>query len=257
MKAFLVPLLTIPGAILCLLAAVMIFGYQVRRRTFMVLLAGVLLVGWVSSTAAFGRFLSSTLIAQVDGANLPAKPQDVDLIVVLGADIIYTGQTGWLPSQESYRRAAVAYELQSRIGSRVPVLLSGGHVYGVQYPSEAEVIKSYFDRHDARVRPTLLEEFSTTTYENSLQASFIIQKRQAQEVFLVTSEVHMWRALATFRARGIDAMPFPVITVPRGGLGLRGYLPTWEGAQLTSRALYEIYGIMTYLMTGKIKWEDL
>ncbi len=257
MKALLLPFLTVPGIILCALGVLMVFGYHLRRRTFMVVLAVILVCGWIVSTTAFGRLLASVLIAQVDGASMDVKPEDVDLIVVLGADIIYTGQTGWLPSQESYRRAAVAYELQSRIGSRVPVLISGGHIYGVQYPSEAEVIKTYFDRHDARVRPTILEEFSTSTYENSLQTSFIIQERQARDIFLVTSEIHMWRALATFRARGINALPFPAITAPRGGLGLRGYLPTPEGALLTSKAMYEIYGLATYLITGKIKMEDL
>jgi uncharacterized SAM-binding protein YcdF (DUF218 family) len=249
-------LVLFPGVVFLLLAVGLWFLWRQKLRHVWVFLIAAFIVGWVGCTQAFGRALSTLLLSQVEGPVLPDL-RATDLIIVLTGGAIYTGDTGWLPTQESYRRAMIAYELQSRVGSRVPVLMSGGHTSGIRYPSEATVLKNFFDRRNAQLTPTLIEESSTNTYESSLQVAAIARKRQADTVFLVTSEVHMLRALAAFRARGVDAVPFPTIMLPRGNLGLQGVLPTWQGARLTTRALYEIYGIVGYLLTGKISFNDL
>jgi uncharacterized SAM-binding protein YcdF (DUF218 family) len=252
----LLQLMLFPGLIFLLLGVGLWLLWRLKSRYAWGVLISAFVIGWIGCTQIFGRTLSTVLLSQVEGPALP-DPQATDLIIVLTGGATYTGETGWLPTQESYRRAIVAYELQSRVGSRVPVLISGGHTSGVRYPSEADVLKNFFDRRNAQLTPTLVEDSSTNTYESSLQVAAIARKRQADTVFLVTSEVHMLRALAAFRARGVDAVPFPTIMLPRGNLGLQGVLPTWQGARLTTRALYEIYGIVGYLLTGKITLNDL
>ena len=257
MKTLLVPFFTIPGAVILLLLVVSLLLWRKRTRKAWAVLVLAIVVGWVGSTQAFGRMISLGLVAPISGPAVK-NPKQTDLIVVLTGGMTYGGeQIGWLPRNESFRRAVVAFEVQNFIGSRVPVLISGGHTAGLKYPSEAKVVESYFDRHNAQLTPTVLEESSTNTYESSLQVAALIQKRGARQVMLVTSEPHMLRGLASYRARGVDAIPFPVITLPRGKLGLYGYLPTWEGARLTSHALYEYYGLISYLLSGKISWSDL
>ncbi|MDD9912865.1 MAG: YdcF family protein, partial [Alphaproteobacteria bacterium] len=256
MKVFLLPWMVLPGMSLLLLAVGLYFFVRHKAKKGGFLILAALLIGWVGSTQAFGRLLSLTLISQISGPTLE-NAEEADLIVALTGGMFYGGKIGWLPKTESYRRAVVAYEVQNHVGSRVPVLFSGGHTAGLKYPSEAQVIRNYFDRRNAQVTPTLLEEASTNTYESSLQVAALAQKRNAQVMILVTSDMHMLRSLASYRARGIDAIPFPVMTLPRGNLGIYGYLPTWQGATLTSKALYEIYGIIGYLAGGKIGWSDL
>ncbi|MFZ2620387.1 MAG: YdcF family protein [Alphaproteobacteria bacterium] len=256
MKLLITTLLMPPGFALVLLAVGMYFLYRRKVRRAWVTLALALVLGWVGATQVFGRFVSMFLVAQIHGS-MVGSPEEMDLIVVLTAGSMYTGETGWLPKPETYRRVSVAYELQSRIGSRIPVLISGGHLDGLKYPSEAYVAREYFDRRNAQLVPTIIEESGLNTYESALQVAAIAQKRSADQMFLVTSEVHMPRALATYRARGIDAVPFPVVTLPRGSLGIKGFLPTYEGAELTTSALYELYGLTLYLATGKISWSDL
>jgi uncharacterized SAM-binding protein YcdF (DUF218 family) len=67
----------------------------------------------------------------------------------------------------------------------------------------------------------------------------------------------MPRALATYRARGINAIPFPVINTPRGPFSFTDLLPRPQGIVLTANALYEIYGIIQYMVIGRISAGDM
>ncbi len=255
MKTALLPFLLAPGLgiFLGIIAFVLL---RKQKRRGIIVLACAIVFSWLMATEATGRFLGTLTISQIPEPHIQSSLQ-ADMIVVLTSGSYYAGDIGWLPKTETYRRVTVAYELQNRIGSRIPVLISGGHTKGLQYPSEAKVAQSFFNRNHAQLTPTILEESSINTYESSLQCAALIQKREAKKVILVTSELHMLRAVASFRGRGIDVIPFPVLHLPRGDLGLSGWLPTSSGAHLTSLALYEIYGLVGYLLTGKITWDDI
>ena len=213
--------------------------------------------GWIFSTPVMGRILSTTIIAQIQGPSLE-KPTDADLIVVLAGGIKYVGKMGgWMPTQASYQRAMVAYEVQSKVGSRTPILISGGKTQGPRYPSEARVIGDLLDRHRAQITPTILEENSLNTYENALESARIIRERGARHILLVTSELHMLRALAAFRGRGINPVPIPVFTLSRGPISWSDFLPTLSGAKLNRDALYEIMGITEYVFSGYVRLADV
>lgn len=254
MKVFITAFLLPPGLALVLLILALYVWKKRALAQLMVVLA--LVCGWVMSTEAFGRFTSLFLVAQVQGPILQ-NPQDTDMIVVLTGGMEYVGEIGWLPTKESYRRAAVAYNLQNRIEKRLPVVMSGGRTHGLKYPSEAQVAQDAFARQQAAIQFTLLEENSTNTYESAMQVAAIARERRARNLFLVTSEVHMLRALAAYRGQGLDPVPFPVISVPRGPWELRDFLPSVRGVELTAKALYEFYGITRYLLNNQATWADL
>lgn len=256
MSTFAAVLMSPPGFALVLLLVSLYFSLRKKRKISIGLAIASFVMGWVMSTDAFGRFLTTGLIAQVESRQDMA-PQDVDIIVVLAGGITYSGNIGWLPTYHSYRRMAVAVDVQSKINSRIPVLISGGKTKGTKHPSEAEVIAAQFDRQNAKLLPLLLEEVSINTYENALQSAHMIKNRNAHNVMLVTSEEHMLRSLASFRGRGIDPIALPVFTLERGPLKWQDFLPTAGGAEVTSRALHEIYGIVSYLLTDKIRLEDV
>jgi uncharacterized SAM-binding protein YcdF (DUF218 family) len=255
MKLLVTSFLLPPGITILLLLLGIYFLYKNRKSAKMFIFF-TLIVGWVSSTSAFGRFVSTTLISQISGPEL-GNPADTDLIIVLTGGMDYAGDIGWLPKMESHRRASVAYELQTQIGNRVPILFSGGKTEGLKNPSEAEVVFAQFDRQRAQIIPTILEESSTNTYESAIQCASEVHKRLAKQIFLVTSEVHMLRALAVFRGRGMDPIPFPVLSIPRGPLKLKDFMPTVQGVELTSKALYEVYGILEYILGDKASWDDV
>lgn len=225
-----------------------------KRRVMGLVVAAVVVLG-VFSTPLMGRTLGMALAGMVEAREV--DPAEAQAIVVLTGGMVNAGPVGWLPSRESYQRLAVGYELQRLLGGRVPVVVSGGYTRGVQAPSEARAAADFFAATRAQITPTELEEASTDTYESAMQLAPVLAKREAHTVFLVTSDVHMLRALATYRARGVDAVPFPVLTVLDAAMGVRGLLPSPEGLAMTSDALYEIYGIFAYLISGRVGWGDV
>ena len=257
MKLLIVTLLLPLGLALLLLAGAL---WALHRRPLprgkVVALAGAAFaVLYAFSTPAVGRGLSLALFDMVDSRALD-DPTRADAIVVLTGNMVNAGPVGWLPTVDTYQRLAVAYELQRMVNLRLPVIVSGGHTHGVQAPSEASVAAGFFANNRPEITPTELEEASTDTYESAMQLAPVLAKREAHNVFLVTSDVHMLRALATYRARGIDPIAFPSLSLS-GPVGIAGLLPSVAGLKASSDALYEYYGIIAYLVTGKIGWSDL
>lgn len=242
------------GILICLIAFHFLKKKTLAFGRFLLFIG--LVVSWGLSTEAMGRFLSVMLISEVEQPT-NINIEEVDAIVVLTGGMNYAGEVGWLPRKESYRRGAVAFELQNRIGSRVPIIISGGKTAGLKHPSEAQVVQRQFDRHQAQITPVWLEESSSSTYENALHSVAMLKNKEMDTVFLVTSEIHMPRALAAFRGRGIDPIPFPVFALERRELYWGDYLPSWYGAETTAKALYEILGIVQYAAAGYIRLEDI
>jgi len=256
MKLIATTLLMPPGIFLvfALLAWIYFKAKPALAHTFLVI---AIIIGWTFSTEAFGRYLSSEVIKLIYSNHENVDLEKTDMIVVLTSGMNHTGDLGWMPTSDSYRRGVVAFELQNRVGSRVPLLISGGKKEGLDNPSEAEVLLNQFDRHRAQITPTILEEKSTSTYENALQSAAIIQHHNADQVFLVTSEIHMPRALAVFRNMGVDPVPLPVFTIDRRTAKFGAYLPSAEGLEMTADALYEILGMVSYVMNDHARIEDI
>jgi len=255
LKDILLFIFTPPGLIIWPGLLALYFWRKKPKQAWGWLFVGVLL-GWMFSTPAMGRVLSTALIANVKAPS-HVVPENVDMIVVLSGGMKYVGNAGWLPSAESYQRAMVAYDIQARINSRVPIVITGGKTAGVQYPSEAKVLSDLINRQKAQITPTILEENALNTYENAQEVARLARDRGADTVFLVTSELHMLRALAAFRARGLDPMPIPVFTINRGKLGLTDFMPTMQGAAETHAAMYELLGLARYLMAGYVRLADV
>jgi uncharacterized SAM-binding protein YcdF (DUF218 family) len=201
-----------------------------------------------------GQGLQNGLAGLVKGRLVVGEP--IDAIVVLTGGIYDAGPVGWMPRAETIQRVGVAYELQRTIDIRLPVIISGGFTHGVQAPSEARAAAEFFAKHRSEVTPTELEEVSTDTAESALQLAPVLQKRGARNVMLVTSVTHMPRALAAFRARGIDPIPAPAFNITHNK-GVALFAPSARGLWQSSEALLEIYGIIGYLLSGTIAWADL
>lgn len=255
LKDILLFLFTPPGLVIWPGLLALYFWRKKPNQAWGWLFLGVLL-GWLFSTPALGRMLSTALIANVKAPS-HIVPENVDMIVVLTGGMNYVGNAGWLPSSASYQRAMVAYDIQARVNSRVPIVITGGKTAGVQYPSEARVVSDLINRQKAQITPTILEENALNTYENAQEVARIASDRGADTLFLVTSELHMLRALAAFRARGLDPMPIPVFTINRGKLTFGDFIPTMQGAAENHAALYEFLGLARYLMAGYVRWADV
>ena len=117
-----------------------------------------------------------------------------DYVIVLGAQWKSNG-----PSYVLQKRLDKALEyLQDNPDTLV--IVSGGQ--GANEPiSEAEGMKQYLEERGIGEERILVEDTSTSTYENLLFSSELIDK-EADRVVLVTNNFHMYRARGIARKQG-------------------------------------------------------
>lgn len=163
--------------------------------------------------AAFG-FLGGTagFFALTAGAYLPFVISDArrdfhdscDYLLVLGGDIIGADT----PSPQLFERmkAAAVYLNENPAVIAVPC---GGCFRREQKRSEAEIIKSYLVEQGVEESRILLEDRSTTTFENFSFGLEIIRRHSGKDInslriALLSSSYHMHRAAVIARLSGVD-----------------------------------------------------
>ncbi|MCM2326656.1 MAG: YdcF family protein [Lysobacter sp.] len=93
---------------------------------------------------------------------------------------------------------------------------------------------------------------SRSTYEDIALVREVVETR-GRPVWLVTSAVHMPRALAVSRKLGLDAKPFPCDFRQIDSPTWRAWLPDDGGPELWSSVLHEVAGLQYYRLRG---WAD-
>jgi uncharacterized SAM-binding protein YcdF (DUF218 family) len=174
-----------------------------------VALSGVAWLGLWSLPSA-SLWLRGTLehrYAQQAPASYPAA----DAIVVLGG-----GKEG---SRKGKREGGNLLNAGDRVwfgaqlwrAGRAPVLiLSGGNAeWSASDKPEAEAMAAFLVDLGVPRGAMLLGSQSLTTHENALRTREVMQANGIRRVLLVTSALHMRRAMAAFAAAGIDAVPAP------------------------------------------------
>ncbi|MBV8061973.1 MAG: YdcF family protein [Nevskia sp.] len=188
---------------------------------------------------------------------VPAQLHSVDAIVVLGSGVLPGGRPPpW--AEERIRYGAQLY----RAGYAPRIVFSGGMtgrsryeplgmlqwwVTG-NYPQLEAESYAVFAQDELGLPPwtLVLEDQSHTTYENATRTASLLRRRGWRRVLLVTSPMHMRRALATFARLGVAADPAPVIAS-------RLYSPVPADRYEAWRAvLHEYLGLLDYWLTGRI-----
>lgn len=180
----------------------------------------------------------------LDPAHAPAS----DVIVVLGGGVRRTrGAAGpSIPLAETLERLACAARLARATG--LPILVSGG---AVTTPEPEAFVMQRALREDFGLEARWLEVHSRTTEENARDTAALLGTLALKRVILVTSAVHMRRALMEFRAVGLNPVPAPAAAGAQLGGGLRGWLPSSSGLARSHAALYEIAGELVAELRGR------
>jgi uncharacterized SAM-binding protein YcdF (DUF218 family) len=140
-------------------------------------------------------------------------------------------------------------------GKASRVIISGGRLPWLgERIAEAEAMQQFLIDLGVPKDALLLEDQSRSTYENALYTAELLQERDLDRVLLVTSALHMPRALATFRAAGVNAVPAPTDfeVIPEPSHLLR-WLPDAGALSASTLALKEYLGLWVYRWRG---WAD-
>ena len=137
-------------------------------------------------------------------------------------------------------------------GRAPKVLLSGGrNDWRAEWPSQAATMAQFLRDLGVPAAAILLEEQSRSTYENAIYCVAVMQTAGIQSALLVTSALHMPRALAVLRSAGVEAIPaatdFEVYDRPASMLL---WMPSADALQRSTYALHEWLGIAVYRWRG-------
>lgn len=245
----LLPLLVYPFTVslgLSLLALVLLWAGK-RRAGIGALAASIALV-LVCSSPQLATWLYARLERQYLAVPVEQSPE-ADAIVVLGGGIgpplPPRVDLDFNASADRVWHAARLY----RAGKAPSLIVSGGNVFP-QRAAEPEAVYTAALLADWGVarEHIIIEAESRNTFENARRTRAILEARGMDRILLVTSAFHMPRALATFRAAGIDAVPSPTDfrVVAYDEPGIFGWLPSLGALGATTTVIQELLGRAVY-----------
>jgi len=142
---------------------------------------------------------------------------------------------------DSVRRAIVGVQLWRRTPAAMLVLAGGGD-FAV---SESAVLQEFVQQLGVPAQNIRVESQSHTTWENAEQLRRM-QPALPARIWLVSSALHLPRALVAFRAAGFDTCVVASDRryIPPGGIGY--YLPQSSALRKAEAAIHELVGEAVY-----------
>lgn len=155
-------------------------------------------------------------------------------------------------------RTAAAERL-ARAEPAVPLLLSGGGLAGdASRVSEADVMARLLVSRGIDPARLVREVRSGDTAGNARESAALLARPDAAEgerlppVRLVTSALHMPRALAVFRAIGFEACPVPVRPIALEGVPPWALMPQTTALAKFDELLHELVATAVYRLRGDL-----
>jgi uncharacterized SAM-binding protein YcdF (DUF218 family) len=256
----------LPPAIIALgIIAVLVLLLAHRRRTGITLLALILVFFYLLSTDLGMRPLVKSLMILLPDTRAafidPERPDGAEAVVVLAGGAFRQGSHR--PRSElggdSWKRLWHGLELYWRFEGRLPLLYAGGS--GDPFDPvgiEPGLAKAYTIRMGVPEKDVWMEAKSRNTFENTREIKRILDERfpgvGRHRIMLVTSFIHMPRALLTMKKAGIEAIPAPA-DFPLGQpdkLFYFGFLPLIDRFGYSTACVREWIGILGYRLMGRI-----
>jgi uncharacterized SAM-binding protein YcdF (DUF218 family) len=240
-------------ALLALL--VLLLLWMLTRRGGVLIAMVVVIAGlWLLATPWMSRTLHSLLESETGEMSAEALPK-ADAVVVIGGILSPPASAGGDANLSAAADRLVYAARLYGLGKAPVILISGGHG-GAAAATGAESVHAAALLADWGVPASaiLTETESINTYENAVYSKLMLDQHDLKRVLLVTSAMHMRRALATFRSAGIDAIPAPTdfdSTTP-AATGLEAWMAQPAALKGTTRALKEYVGWFVYRRRGWI-----
>jgi uncharacterized SAM-binding protein YcdF (DUF218 family) len=249
----LLPVFVYPVGLSLVLCAVAL-ALSVARRSVgsRVTVSAAIVLLWISSMPAFADLITATLEEQYPALPIDSAPI-VDVIVVLGGDI--ASPRGRLSAPELGEGADRLFEAYAlwHAGKAKLILISGGDLPWTEASRpEAEIVGQAFPTLGVPTSAILVEGESHNTRENAVNTAVLWREKGFHTGLLVTSAIHLPRAMETFRAAGLDLTPWPADFRMHysQGYSLFDFLPDARALSLTTLSAKEWLGLAVYHWLG-------
>jgi uncharacterized SAM-binding protein YcdF (DUF218 family) len=175
-------------------------------------------------------------------------------IVVLGGAVSTSvlASRGEIGINEAAERVVAVPALAKRYPA-AQIIYSGGDAgLFVHHESEADVVTELFESLGIPASRITLEGRSRNTIENAVYSRALAQPKPGERWLLVTSALHMPRAIGAFRQAGFTVEAYPVDYQTNGWedvLDMVGSVS--DELSGTDKAFHEWIGLIAYRITGK------
>ncbi len=231
------------GTAFWLLGLAILLARRRRLRSGTTVGALALVWLWLWSMPVTGHWLASQIEGKFPQVPIAAVPHAQAIVVLGGAVSPSSGKS----TEISLGRAGrVWYAAKLFHAGKAPlVLLSGGGDLERQAFSEARAMAVFM--HDLGVpeQAIALEETSRNTRQNAAFSATLLKTRGFEHILLVTSALHMPRALALFKAQGLEVTPAPTDfeASQEPPSGLLAWLPDAGALNGSALAMKELVGL--------------
>ncbi|ADZ70242.1 YdcF family protein [Polymorphum gilvum] len=236
-----------------LIAAGLVLAFGRFRRIGLVLAsAGGLLLG----VAGLSPLANLLMVPLEDRFPAPSTlPETVDGILVLGGaiDTVVTGKRPFPGLTTAGERVAVIPGLARRYPQALIVHSGGSGLLFGNSSTEAEGAAQLFESFGLAPDRLVLEDRSLNTWQNAVYTKALVEPRAGQTWLLVTSAMHMPRAVGVFRKAGwTGVVPYPVDWRTRGPEDrLRVFGAVSDGLTRLDIAFREWVGLVAYRASGR------
>jgi uncharacterized SAM-binding protein YcdF (DUF218 family) len=238
--------------VVILLLLVVLLVVLVRRRDrcglapILLCAAALLVLLSCSSMAVSGSALE---LLEADQHHLePVRLAAPDAILVLGGGIRERRTERPVLSDGSKERMLEGVRL-ARAWPQTPLAFSGGNPTD-RGETLADLMTFWAVQAGIEPERVVVEPRARTTRENVVNLAALARERGWTRLVVVTSASHMPRALAAFRAVGLDPLPAPCDFTDTGDSITRWILPDPDALRRTHAFLHEIVGHRWYAWKG-------
>ncbi len=181
-------------------------------------------------------------------------PARIDGIVVLGGDeqTEISDRRGQPTAHDSMRRYVLFKNLSRRYPDAKLVFTGGsGHLRPYKDKFEADIARDIMESMDVPTKRVVFENKSRNTNENARFAADLVHPGVFENWLLVTSAVHMPRAMGCFRQEGWNVFAAPAGYFTNGAYSLYFPFRFEEQMHLLTIAFHEYVGLIAYRLMGR------
>ncbi|HET7011691.1 MAG TPA: YdcF family protein [Anaerolineales bacterium] len=251
-KAFFIPG-SVPFLLLGLtLGVVLLLMDETRRSRGRGLLAALAVLYWVLSLPVTASTLEDLLDDDYRPLAAAEEAQGASTVVVLGGG----GETLHAPagsidvvSDSTAYRVLEAERLFTMLGQPT-LILSGGRAPTTPEGSpESEAMRDLLVDRGVPPDRIVLDVESGDTHEQAVILGRLLADRQVEDFVLVTSPLHMRRALGAFADSGLHPIPSAAAAASDGREAAR-FLPSEEGLRRSQMVMREVIALGYYFVRG-------
>lgn len=182
------------------------------------------------------------------------RPEDAEMMVVLGGDLFPPDRYRLEPQlgPSTYCRCLKVATLYHQ-SSPCPIVLSGGHTPDHPDHALADVMHDFMLAQGVAESDLILENRSTTTYENAVQVRKLLRTTGGRRIVLVTDAAHLLRAERCFVAQGFDVVPIGChYRATHFTWKIQSFLPNPRAPAAVAGVAHEWIGVLWYRMCGRL-----